>query len=92
MLVALVAFTGLAIRKRAEELTIEETPGGLLGFIVDILLLPVASFGRWLSLKWKKYNAVAAFFNALIDLPFLTFVEFLEKWRYYIKERKEEIH
>ncbi len=91
-LIALVAFAGLAIRKRAEELTIEETPGGLLGFIFDVLLLPVAGFGKWLSVKWKKYNAVSAFFNALIDMPFLTFIEFIEKWRYFVKERKEEIH
>lgn len=92
LLISLVAFAGLAIRKRAEELTVEETSGGFLGFIFDVLLLPVAGFGKWLSTKWKKYNAISAFFNALIDMPFLTFIEFLEKWRYYMKERKEEIH
>lgn len=92
LLVSLVAFAGLAIRKRAEELTIVEEPGGFLGFIFDILLLPVAGFGKWLSKKWKKYNAISAFFNALIDMPFLTFIEFIEKWRYFMKERKEEIH
>jgi len=41
----------------------------------------MAELGRWLSNKWKKYNAIAAFFNALIDMPFWVFVEFLEKWR-----------
>jgi len=90
--VALICFAGLVVRKRAEELTVEEKPSGLLGFIFDILFLPVANIGRWLSNKWKKYNAIAAFFNALIDMPFLTFVEFLEQWRFFLKEKKEEIH
>jgi len=92
MFVALIAFAGLAIRKRAAELTIEEKSGSFLGFIFDILFLPVAGLGRWLSIKWKKYNAIAAFFNALIDMPFSVFVEFLERWRYFLKEKKEEIH
>lgn len=89
--VALIVFAGLAIRKRAQELTIEEKDDGFFGFVFDILLLPVASLGRWLSNKWKRYNAIAAFFNALIDMPFLVFVEFLERWRYFLKEKKEEI-
>ena len=90
--VALIVFAGLAIRKRAEELTVEEKPTGFFSFLADILLLPVAGLGRWLSTKWKKYNAIAAFFNALIDMPFLVFVEFIERWRFFLKEKKEEIH
>lgn len=90
--VALIAFAGLAVRRRAEELTMEERLGGLGGFIFDILFLPIASLGRWLSNKWKKYNAIAAFFNAMIDMPFSVFVEFLERWRFFLKEKREEIH
>jgi len=89
--IALILFAGMAIRKRAQELTIENDREGFLSFLSDVLFLPVAGVGRWLSNKWKKYNAIAAFFNALIDMPFSVFVEFLERWRYFIKERKEEI-
>ncbi|MCD6528093.1 hypothetical protein J7K44_00375 [bacterium] len=90
--IALIAFAGLAIRKRGEELDIEERKSGFFGFFVDIFLLPIAHLGRWLSNKWKKYNAIAAFFNALIDMPFAFFVEFLEQWRFFLKEKKEQIH
>jgi len=90
--VSLIVFTGLAIRKRSEELTVEEKPGNIFGFLFDILALPVAGIGKWLSNKWKKYNALAAIFNALIDMPFSIFVEFIEQWRYFLKEKKEEIH
>lgn len=91
VLIAIISFAGIAIRKKGQELTIEEKKSGIFGFLFDILSLPVASVGRWLSNKWKKYNAIAAFFNAIIDTPFTIFVEFLEQWRYFIKERKEEI-
>jgi glucan phosphoethanolaminetransferase (alkaline phosphatase superfamily) len=90
--VALIAFAGLAVRNRAEELTVEERKTGFFDFIFDVLFLPVVGLGRWLSNKWKKYNAIAVFFSALIDLPFQVFIEFLEQWRYFLKEKKEEIH
>lgn len=92
MFVSLIAFAGLAIRNRAEELTVEEKKTGLFNFVFDILFLPIVGLGRWLSNKWKRYNAIAIFFNALIDLPFQIFIEFLEQWRYFLKEKKEEIH
>lgn len=90
--VALIAFAGLATREKAQELTVEEGKGNIFGFFFDILFLPVAGLGRWLSNKWRKYNAIAVFFIALIDMPFQIFIEFLEQWRFFLKEKKEEIH
>ena len=89
--IALILFAGTAIQKRSQELTIEEESEGFLAFVSDILFLPITGMGRWLSNTWKQYNAIAALFNALIDMPFSTFIEFLEGWRYFIKEKKEEI-
>ena len=91
MFVALVTFAGIAVRKKAQELTVKERKEGFLGFLVDMFSLPVAATGRWLSNKWKRYNAIAAFFNALIDVPFAIFIEFLENWRFFLKDKKEEI-
>jgi hypothetical protein len=89
--IALILFAGTAVAKRAQELTMEDEKEGFLSFLSDVFFLPMQGLGKWLSTKWKKYNAIAAFFNALIDMPFSVFVEFIEKWRYFIKERKEEI-
>jgi hypothetical protein len=89
--IALIFFAGTGVSKRSQELTMEEEKEGFVSFLSDIFLLPIHGLGRWISIKWKKYNAVTAFFNALIDMPFSAFVEFLEKWRYFIKEKKEEI-
>ena len=87
----MILFAGKAIQRRARELTIEEEKEGFLGFITDILILPITEVGRWLSNTWKQYNAIAAFFSALIDMPFSAFVEFLERWRYFLREKKEDM-
>ncbi|MDD5145830.1 MAG: hypothetical protein PHF44_03235 [Candidatus Pacebacteria bacterium] len=92
LFVSLIMFAGLAIRKRARELSVEDEKRNLSGFVFDILSLPVAETGKWFSNKWRQYNAIAAFFNALIDMPFLIFVEFIERWRAFLKEKEEEIH
>ena len=89
--IALILFAGTAITKRAQELTMEDEKEGFLSFISDVFFLPMQGLGKWISNKWKKYNAFAAIFNALIDMPFSAFVEFLEGWRYFIKEHKEDI-
>lgn len=89
--IALILFASKAIQRRANELTVEEEREGFLGFLSDILILPITEVGRFLSNTWKQYNAIAAFFSALIDMPFSAFVEFLERWRYFIRERKEDI-
>jgi len=91
VLIAIIVFAGLAVRRKGEELTVENKKPSVLGFLFDIFSLPIAGTGRWLSNKWKKYNAISAFFNAMIDSPFAIFVEFLEQWRYFIKDRSEEI-
>jgi len=89
--IALILFAGTNIQKRSQELTIEETSGGFLVFVSDILFLPVTGMGRWMSNTWKQYNIIIALFNALIDMPFSVFIEFLEGWRGFIKEKKEEL-
>ena len=89
--IALVLFAGTAISKRARELTMKDEKEGFFNFLTDIFFLPAQGLGRWISSKWKRHNAIAALFSALVDMPFSAFVDFIEKWRYFIKERKEEI-
>jgi len=89
---SLILFTGSLIRKRARELHMTKEKEGLLSFIIDPFTLPIIYFGKWLSSKWQKYNIVGVFFVILIDSPFVLFVEFLEQWRYFLREKKERIH
>ncbi len=89
--VAVIVFAALVIRQRAKELVVEEK-ASFWEFIIDILSVPVAEIGQWLANKWKEYNIVSVFFIALVDMPFSTFIHFIENWSSYLKEKKSEIH
>jgi len=89
---SLIAFAGAKIRQRAKELQVIEEKEGIFHFFVDPFAVPVVQLGKWLTHKWKRYNIIAVFFSALIDMPFTIFIEFIEQWRYFLKEKKEKIH
>ena len=89
---SLIAFAGAKIRQRAKELQVIEKKETLFHLIVDPFAVPVIQLGKWLTAKWTRYNVIAVFFSALIDMPFTIFIEFIEQWRYFLKEKKEKIH
>jgi len=90
--ISLIAFAGTKIRRRARELQVIREKENFFYFLIEVFSIPVTQLGRWLSTRWTRYNAIARFFSSLIDLPFQVFIEFLEQWRYFLKEKKEEIH
>lgn len=90
--VSLISFAGVKIRQRAKELVVEKEKETFLQTFVDLFSLPILQAGRWLSGQWEKYNAVVILFNSLLDMPFQVFMEFLEQWRTFLKEKKEKIY
>jgi len=90
--ISLVSYAGTKIRQRARELMIEPERPGLITNIFDVLSLPMIQVGKWLSSQFIKYNVLVLMFNFLIEVPFQVFVEFVEQWRNFLKEKKEEIH
>lgn len=89
--IALNIFAALVVRNKAKELTVEEK-SSFWEFVLDIISLPIAEIGSWIASKWREYNIVSVFFNMIIETPFINFVEFIENWRDFLKERKAEIH
>lgn len=89
---ALILFAGIKIRRRARELHVEPKKEGFISILKDLFSMPVIRLGKWLSNYWKKFNIVSITFNLLVELPFLTFINFLEDWRCFLKEKKEDIH
>lgn len=92
MFISLISFAGTRIRQRAKELVVEREKETFLHTFFDIFSLPIIQVGRWLSNQWAKYNVLVVLFNSLLDMPFQVFVEFLEQWRLFLREKKEKIH
>jgi len=91
MFISLVLFAGTRLRQGARELMVEPTREGFLYNIFDIFSLPMIQVGRWLSGKLVRYNFLVLVLNFLIEVPFQMFVEFLEQWRGFLREKKDEI-
>jgi hypothetical protein len=89
---SLIGFAGTKIRERSKELHMLIQKEGLANVILDIFALPMIRLGKWFTNKWKKYNIISVFFSALVDLPFMSFVRFLEQWRGFLKEKREDIY
>ena len=89
---SLIAFAGTRIREQAKELQVIEEKRGFIAFLLDLFSLPLIHLGKSLSREWEKHNFLITIINSLIDMPFQVFVEFLEQWRGFLKEKKEEIH
>ncbi len=90
--ISLIAFAGIKLREKSKELQIIEDEEKFFHFIGDLFSMPIAQIGKKMSGWWAKNNTIAVFFAALIDMPFQLFIEFLEQWRYFLKEKKEKLH
>ena len=89
--IALNVFAALIVRNKARELTVEEK-SSFWEFLLDVISLPIAEIGSWITSKWKEYNVVSVFFNVIIETPFKTLIDFIENWRQFLKERKAAFH
>ena len=74
------------------QLEILERKESIFMILIDLFSLPIILVGKWLSAQWVRYNVIVVLINFLIEMPFQSFVEFLEQWRAFLKEKKEEIH
>ncbi len=89
--IALTFFAAVGIRNKSKELSVDEkTP--VWEFFLDMLSVPIARIGAFLSAKWKEYNIIAILFTFLIETPMVVIFDFIENWSQYLKERRAELH
>jgi len=89
--ISLICFAGLKIRQQSKELSVEKAKETGWLFVIDLFALPLIRMGKWLSRQWARFNILVVIFNLILEVPFQIFVEFLENWHRFLKEKKEEI-
>jgi len=89
--IALTIFAAVIIRNKSKELTIEDKLH-IWDYFMDTISIPIAKIGSVLAAKWKEYNIFTIFFNFVLETPFAFFVDFIESWSQYIKEKRAELH
>ena len=64
---------------------------GALGSLISFLSLPVIEFGRWLALQVSKINVPLILMDRVLEAPFKIFIDVLDEWFAFVRDRKEEI-
>ena len=64
----------------------------LISSLLNLISLPFLRAGYWLSVKFQKINFFVFIFDFIIEAPFKIFLEVIEDWIAYLKEKKEEIY
>jgi len=89
---SLVSFFGIKLRSKVRSLQIIDRKDNPLVFIINLLALPFLKAGQWMSQKFSKINVFVFFFDFIIEAPFKVFVEVVEEWVGFLREKKEEIY
>ena len=88
---SVVSFFSLRIRKNAREFVVTDYKENLLTFLFDFFSIPIIEVGKWLSTKFSKINVFVFFMDFIIEAPFKIFIEVVDQWISFIKEKKDEI-
>lgn len=91
LFVSLIIFSGTRIKQWSYELTAGTRKEGVGGFMVDVLTLPIVSLGKILAAELGRFNIVILFLNLFFEAPLQSFIRFVEEWRRFIREKKEEL-
>lgn len=91
LFVSVVAAAGVRMHNRAKELSFEKPRTNFISFLFDLFSMPFVSVGKWIIEGLSKFNPIVVLINLLIELPFQLFVEFLENFNSFLRNKKEEI-
>ena len=88
----IVSFLGIKLRQDNKELQMQIHKEGFTAILIDFFTFPIVRVGRWLSLKAPKINVFVFILDVIIEAPFKSFINVIEEWVDYVKEKKDEIY
>lgn len=87
----IVSFFAFRLRAGAKEYIAIPRRSGIISMFVDFFSIPILRAGRWLSETVSRFNVFIFFFDFIIEAPFKIFLNILEEWSAFIREKKEEL-
>ncbi len=88
----IISFFGVKLRYEIKELVIVDEKDNLMTIILDFFSIPILRVGQWVSNKTPKVNLFLFVLDFIIEAPFKIFIEVVEDWVSFQKEKKEEIY
>jgi hypothetical protein len=89
---SLISFFGIKLRYNIRDLVVYDKKEGPIMFFVNLFTLPFLNAGHWMSVKFAKINIFVFILDFIIEAPFKVFLEVIEDWVNFLKEKKEEIY
>ncbi|HEU0050685.1 MAG TPA: hypothetical protein VFQ60_01360 [Patescibacteria group bacterium] len=86
-----VSFFAFRLRLSAREYVIIERKEQFRNVLADFFSLPILRAGQWLSQSISRINVFIFLFDFIIEAPFKIFLNVLEEWFAFMKEKKEEL-
>lgn len=86
-----VSFFGYRLRASAREIIVVQPRERLSSTLGDFFALPILRVGQWLSQTVSRMNVFVFLFDFLFEAPFKLFLNVLEDWLGFMKEKKEEL-
>jgi hypothetical protein len=86
-----VSFFAFRLRLVTREYVAVPRPDNVLTIISDFFSIPILRAGRFLSETISRFNVFVFFFDFILEAPFKIFLNILEEWSAFMKEKKEQL-
>ena len=77
---------------KTRELIVVDRKENPLVLLINLFTLPFLKAGHWISEKFSKINIFVFILDFIIEAPFKIFLEVIEDWIAFLREKKEEIY
>lgn len=88
---SVISFFGMKLRSQVKELIIIDRKDSLISALVDFVSLPILRVGQWVAAKTPKVNLFLFILDFIIEAPLKMFMDVIEDWISFQREKKEEI-
>lgn len=92
LFLTIVSFFGIRVRLYAKELVVVDQRENIFTVLFDFFTVPILQVGRWISLRAPKVNVLIFFLDVIIEAPFKAFLEAMEGFFGFLREKREEIY
>jgi hypothetical protein len=87
----LVSFLAIRVRRSADQIRVLVERESTLGTMISFVALPVLEFGSWLTRNISQVNVLLFLMDRVLEAPFKLFIDVVEEWFVFVRDRREEI-
>jgi len=92
LFLSIISFFGIKLRLNIRDLTVVDKKESWPMFLFQLFSLPFLNVGHWVSVKFSKINLFVFILDFIIEAPFKIFLEVIEDWISFLREKKEEMY